>query len=82
MAQIGDNMETHVYKYEDVFQDNPTNPENVLMTIPPKILEARGWKIGDTLRVQTGDKGTIIITKKEEDGASIVIQPQEDNQKT
>ena len=40
--------------------------------------EWEGWKVGDTLRVQTGDKGTIIITKKEEDGTSIVIQPKED----
>jgi len=75
-------MTIHTYKYEDVFVKDPKNADDVLMTIPPSILEAQGWKEGDTLRVQTGDKGTIIITKKEEDGTSIVIQPEEDNQKT
>lgn len=75
-------MTTHTYKYEDVFEKDPQNADDVLMTIPPEILEAQGWKVGDTLRVQTGDKGTIVITKKEEDGTSIVIQPDEDNQKS
>jgi len=73
-----DNTKTHIYNYEDVFENNPINKENVLMKIPPKILEDQGWKVGDTLRVQTGDQGTIIITKKEEDGTSIVIQPKAD----
>ena len=72
-----DNTKTHIYDYADVFENNPVNKENILITIPPKILEAQGWKVGDTLRVQTGDKGTIIITKKVEDGTSIVIQPKE-----
>ena len=75
-------MTTHTYKYGDVFEKDPQNADDVLMTIPPEILEAQGWKVGDTLRVQTGDKGTIVITKKEEDGTSIVIQPDEDNQKS
>ena len=71
-------MTTHIYKYEDVFEDDPGDPDNTLMTIPPEILEKQGWKVGDTLRFQTGDQGTIIITKKEEeDGTSIVIQPEE-----
>jgi hypothetical protein len=70
-------MTTHTYSYEEVFEDDPENPENTLMTIPPEILEKKGWKVGDTLRFQTGDQGTIIITKKEEDGTSIVIQPEE-----
>lgn len=71
-------MTTHTYKYEDVFEADPKNPKETLMTIPPEILEAQGWNIGDTLRFQMGDQGTIIITKKEEDGTSIVIQPEED----
>jgi len=36
------------------------------MTIPPEILEAQGWKEGDTLRFDVGDQGTIIITKPDE----------------
>jgi len=30
------------YKVEDIFEDDPDNPENVLMNIPPEIAEKMG----------------------------------------
>ncbi|MGB1118846.1 MAG: AbrB/MazE/SpoVT family DNA-binding domain-containing protein [Parvibaculales bacterium] len=36
------------------------------MKIPDEIMESQGWKPGDTIRVEIGDKGTIIITKVDE----------------
>ena len=55
------------YKAEEIFQDIPGDDKNVMMTIPPEIMEKQGWKEGDTIKVEIGDKGTIIITKVEEE---------------
>lgn len=52
-----------VYKVEEIFHDIPGDPDNVNMTIPPEIMESQGWKEGDTIKVEVGDQGTIIITK-------------------
>ena len=58
-------MPTNVkqYKAEEIFvkQDGEYK-----MIIPPEILEQQGWKVGDTLKFDVGDKGTIIITKPDE----------------
>lgn len=57
------------YKAEEIFQDIPGDDKNVMMTIPPEIMEKQGWKEGDTIKVEIGDKGTIIITQvKDADG--------------
>lgn len=53
------------YKVEDIFEDIEGDEDNVLMTIPPEILELQGWKEGDTLKVEWGDNGSIVISKKE-----------------
>lgn len=53
------------YKVEDIFEDIEGDEDNVLMTIPPEILELQGWKEGDTLKVEWGDKGSVVISKKE-----------------
>lgn len=55
------------YKAEDIFHDIEGDPNNVMMTIPPEVLEQMGWKEGDTLIISTNDNG-IIITLKESDG--------------
>ena len=59
-------LKQHIYNADDIFQDIPGDDKNVTMTIPPEILEAQGWKEGDTLRFDVGDQGTIIITKPDE----------------
>lgn len=50
------------YKVEEIFEDDPENPENVLMKIPDEISSKMGWKPGDTLKVKWGD-GMILIEK-------------------
>jgi len=58
-----ENNKNLVYKVEEIFHDIPGDPNNVNMTIPPEIMESQGWKEGDTIKVEVGDQGTIIITK-------------------
>ena len=52
------------YKVEDIFEDDPDNPDKVLMNIPPEIREQMGWKEGDVLKVKV-EKGSIVIEKVE-----------------
>jgi frataxin-like iron-binding protein CyaY len=57
---------TYTYSADDIFEDIEGDEENVLMKIPPEILEAQGWKEGDKLKIEWGDKGSIVISKTEE----------------
>jgi frataxin-like iron-binding protein CyaY len=56
---------TYTYNADDIFEDIEGDPENVLMKIPEEILEAQGWKEGDTLKIEWGDQGSVVISKKE-----------------
>ena len=58
-------QQTYIFKQEDIFQDIPGDDENVNFIIPPEITEAQGWVIGDPLKIEWGDQGTIRITKIE-----------------
>lgn len=58
-----DTKRTWVYNSEEIFQDIPNDKENVLMTIPPEVSEAVGLVPGDVVKIEVGDKGTVIITK-------------------
>lgn len=51
------------YNYEDIFEEIPDDPENILMKIPDEILQATGWKEGDILNIKAED-GKITISKK------------------
>ncbi len=51
------------YKVEEIFEDDPDNPDNVLMKIPDEISEKMGWIPGDVLRITQDEKGNISITK-------------------
>ena len=52
------------YKAEDIFQDIEGDEENVLMNIPPEILERMGWAPGDTLNISV-EAGVVSISKKD-----------------
>jgi formylmethanofuran dehydrogenase subunit D len=52
------------YKVEDIFEDIPGDPDNVLMNIPPEILEQVGWEPGDVLKIYS-EKGSIVLEKKD-----------------
>lgn len=53
-----------VYNVDEIFEDDPENPDNVLMKIPDEIAERMGWKPGDVLKITT-EEGSIVIEKKE-----------------
>lgn len=52
------------YKVEEVFEDIPGDPDNVLLNIPPEIIEQLGWKPGDVLNVEAKE-GSIVLEKKD-----------------
>ncbi len=51
------------FNVEEIFEDIPDDPKNVIMNIPEEIREAAGFKEGDPIRVFWGDQGTIKIEK-------------------
>ena len=55
-------MNNTKFSFEDLFEDIPGDPDNVLFKIPPEICELQGWKEGDTLTVKVED-GAIVISK-------------------
>ena len=55
-------MENLTFLAEEIFEDIPGDPDNVIMKIPPEILERNGWKEGDTLNIKVED-GAIVISK-------------------
>ena len=57
-----EDKEKFVFTAEDIFQDIPGDPENVLMKFPDEVLALTGWKEGDTLDIKVED-GKIIVNK-------------------
>jgi len=55
-------MEKLTFLAEEIFEDIPGDPENVMMKIPPEICKAQGWKEGDTLNIKV-ENGAIVISK-------------------
>lgn len=55
-------MEQKTFLVEEIFEEIPGDPDNVMMKLPPEICEQNGWKEGDTLNIKVED-GAIIITK-------------------
>lgn len=50
-----------IYKAEDIFEDIPGDPNNVILKFPPEILEKTGWEPGTLLSVIAKD-GVIEIS--------------------
>ena len=55
-----------IYNADEIFTDDPDNPENVLMKIPEEIAERMGWQPGDVLKI-TWEDGAISIIKVDND---------------
>lgn len=55
-------METIICKAEDIFEDIPGDPDNVLLKFPPEMLEQTGWKEGDTLNINV--EGNSLVIRK------------------
>jgi hypothetical protein len=60
--KVNNIMEKLTFLAEELFEDIPGDPDNVLMKIPPAILEAQGWVEGDTLHIEVED-GKMVIRK-------------------
>jgi hypothetical protein len=50
------------YTVEELFEDIPGDPDNVMMKLPPEICEAQGWKEGDTINIEVKD-GAMVLSK-------------------
>ena len=57
-----ENKEKFIFTAEEIFQDIPGDPDNVLMKFPDEVLALAGWKEGDTLDIKLED-GKIIVNK-------------------
>ena len=55
-------MNPLTFNVKDIFEDIPGDPDNVIMKIPPEIIEHTGWVEGDTLDI-TLENGAIVIKK-------------------
>ena len=50
------------YLVEELFEDIPGDPDNILFKIPPEICDQAGWEIGDTLNISV-EEGAMVIKK-------------------
>ena len=53
-------------KSEDIFEDIPDDPDNVIMNIPPVVSASLGLDIGDTLVIESVGE-SLVLRKKEVD---------------
>lgn len=53
---------TLTFNVEDIFEEIPGDPDNVILKFPPEVLESTGWKSGDTLTITATD-GSITVSK-------------------
>ena len=56
---------TWTYKVEDIFEEIPETPEDVLMKIPEEVCKEVGLEPGYNINILLGDQGTLIIEKIE-----------------
>lgn len=50
------------FKAEEIFEEIPGDPDNVMLKFPPEVLEQAGWKEGDQLTIKLED-GALVISK-------------------
>ena len=50
------------YTVDELFEDIPGDPDNVIMKLPPEICEQQGWKEGDTINIEVKD-GAMTLSK-------------------
>ena len=54
-------MDVNTYTYEDIFEDIPGDPDNVIMKFPPELEKELGWLINDTINI-TLDGNSIVLS--------------------
>jgi hypothetical protein len=55
-------MTKTTYTVEELFEDIPGDPDNVIFKIPPELCETQGWKEGDTINIKVED-GAMVLSK-------------------
>lgn len=45
-------------------EEDPNNPESLILPFPPELLEQAGWTVGDTIVWDIKEDGRIFLTKK------------------
>jgi len=60
---MSEQEKTWTYNMEDIFEDIPDSPEEVMMKLPPEVAEEVGLVPGDKIKILIGDQGTLIIEK-------------------
>lgn len=55
-------MTKMTFSAEEIFEEIPGDPDNVILKFPPELLEQTGWKEGDILNIEL-EEGAIVISK-------------------
>ena len=55
-------MTKTTYTVEELFEDIPGDPDNVMFKIPEEICEIQGWKEGDTINIKI-ENGAMVLSK-------------------
>ena len=55
-------MTKTTYTVEELFEDIPGDPDNVIFKIPEEICETQGWKEGDTINIKV-ENGAMVLSK-------------------
>jgi hypothetical protein len=45
-------------------QEDPENPDELMIVFPDELMEQVGWKVGDTINWDMQPDGTAVLTKK------------------
>lgn len=50
------------YLAEEIFEDIPGDPDNVIIKFPPDLIKELGWKEGDSIDVKL-ENGAIVLQR-------------------
>jgi hypothetical protein len=59
--------ERKTYLAEDVFEDIPGDPDNVIFKIPPEICDQAGLQDGDTVVIEVDEQNGSLTIRKSTD---------------
>lgn len=54
--------EQYIFTAEELFEEIPGDPDNVILKFPDEVLKVTGWQEGDTLDIKLED-GKLVIKK-------------------
>lgn len=55
-------MDQLTFNAEDIFEEIPGDPDNIILKFPPEVLAITGWKEGDSLTINL-EEGALVVTK-------------------